>query len=257
MRRAVFLGSAALALAAPMVLTAKPAPAPDFHAAVSAPGRSDEATKLDEGRKPEQVLAFEGLKTGDKAADIMAGNGYYTQIIARAVGPRGHVTAYNPEQFVKGDAKATADWAALMKQEHNVSYTIHPFEAFKAPAGAYDFVMIHLDYHDLYWESTKYGIKRIEPASFLKTLYAAVKPGGTVAVIDHVAAPGDTRATVEKYHRIDPETVKADFKAAGFVLDGSSDLLRNTTDDHTKLVFDPTVRGKTDRFVFRFRKPRG
>ncbi len=256
MRQAVFLGSAALALAAPMVLTAKTAPAPDFHAAVTAPGRPDEATKLDEGRKPEQVLAFEGLKTGDKAADIMAGNGYYTQIIARAVGPRGHVTAYDPEQFTKGDPKDGPDWAELMKREHNVSRVIYPFEAFKAPVGAYDFVMIHLDYHDLYWESTKYGIKRIEPASFLKTLYAAVKPGGTVAVIDHVAAPGDTRATVEKYHRIDPETVKADFKAAGFVLDGSSDLLRNTTDDHTKLVFDPAVRGKTDRFVFRFRKPR-
>ncbi|MGL1442061.1 hypothetical protein ACSTJB_23370, partial [Vibrio parahaemolyticus] len=73
--------------------------------------------------------------------------------------------------------------------------------------------------------------KRIEPASFLKTLYAAVKPGGTVAVIDHVALPGDTRATVDKLHRIDPDVVKADFKAAGFVLDGDSDMLRNRTDD--------------------------
>ena len=256
MARTAFMAGVVLTLSVPLALAAKTAPAPDFHAAVTAPGRPDDATQLDAGRLPEQVLAFEGLKTGEKAADIMAGSGYYTEIMARAVGPRGHVTAYDPEQFTKGDPKDAATWGELMKREHNVSRVVYPFEGFKAPTGAYDFVMIHLDYHDLYWESAKYGIKRIEPASFLKTLYAAVKPGGTVAVIDHVALPGDTRATVDKLHRIDPDVVKADFKAAGFVLDGDSDMLRNRTDDHSKLVFDPEVRGKTDRFVFRFRKPK-
>ena len=256
---AVVLGgsiSMALAVGSALPVAARPSPSGALATAVSAPGRPDDMVKLDAGRHPAEVLAFEGLKAGDQVADIMAGNGYYTEIMARAVGPKGQVTAYNPEQFVKDDAKAAADWAALMKREPNVRYTIHPFEAFAAPANAYSFVMIHLDYHDLYWESAKFGIKRIEPASFLKTLYAAMKPGGTVAVIDHVALPGDTRATVDKLHRIDPEVVKADFKAAGFQLAGTSDLLRNTTDDHSKLVFDPAVRGKTDRFVFRFVKPR-
>ena len=96
----------------------------------------------------------------------------------------------------------------------------------------------------------------MEPDAWLKTVYAAMKPGGIVGVIDHVAKPGgDTRETVEKLHRIDPAVVKADFERAGFVLDGSSDMLRNPADDHRCCVFDPKIRGKTDRFVYRFRKP--
>jgi len=99
-------------------------------------------------------------------------------------------------------------------------------------------------------------VPRTDPAAFLAELFKAMKPGGIVGVVDHVALPGETRATADKLHRIDPETVKADFKAAGFVLEGESDLLRMPSDDHAKLVFDPAVRGKTDRFVFRFRKPK-
>jgi predicted methyltransferase len=83
-----------------------------------------------------------------------------------------------------------------------------------------------------------------------------MKPGGVVGVVDHIANPGDTRATVDKLHRIDPATVKADFKRAGFVLEGQSDMLRNPADDHSLNVFDPKIRGTTDRFAFKFRKPR-
>jgi predicted methyltransferase len=97
----------------------------------------------------------------------------------------------------------------------------------------------------------------MEPDAFLKAVYAAMKPGGVIGVIDHVASPSyDTRATVEKFHRIDPEVVKADFKRAGFQFVGSSDILRNPADDHNVMVFDPKIRGKTDRFVFKFKKPR-
>ena len=249
-----------VAVAATPLFTAAPLVAkqskPDIAAAVAAPGRPADDIKLDEGRKPVEVLTFMGLKTGDQVADIMAGEGYYTEIMARAVGPNGRVTAFNPKQFAEGDAKTAAAWTALTGRAANVAYTIYPFEAFAAPANAYDFVMIHLDYHDLYWESEKFNVPKTDPAGFVATLYKSVKPGGTVAIIDHVGVPGDTRATVDKLHRIDPAVVKADFLKAGFVLDGESDLLRNTTDDHTKLVFDPAVRGKTDRFAFRFRKPK-
>jgi predicted methyltransferase len=112
--------------------------------------------------------------------------------------------------------------------------------------------MISLNYHDLYWESARYGIPRTDPAAFLRTLHAAMKPGGIVGIIDHAGAPGDTRAIVEKLHRIDPQTVKADFEAAGFTLQAESPLLANPADDHQTLVFDPAIRGKTDRFLFRF-----
>ena len=97
----------------------------------------------------------------------------------------------------------------------------------------------------------------MDPAAFLKTVYAAMKQGGVIGVIDHVASPNtDTRATVEKLHRIDPEVIKADFKRAGFVLVGTSDILRNPADDHSLLVFDPKIRGKTDRVILKFKKPR-
>jgi predicted methyltransferase len=117
-------------------------------------------------------------------------------------------------------------------------------------------MMINLNYHDVYWESAKYGIPRMDPEAFLKTVYASMKPGGIVGVIDHVANPGDTRENVEKFHRIDPATVKADFEKAGFKLAGTSDILRNPADDHSLLVFNPQIRGKTDRFIYKFVKPK-
>ena len=116
--------------------------------------------------------------------------------------------------------------------------------------------MIHFNYHDLYWTSEKCHLSQIDPAQTLAMLYAATKPGGIVAVIDHVGPGGDTRALVDKLHRIDPEVIKADFKRAGFVLEAESALLRNPADDHSLLVFDPAIRGRTDRAAFRFRKPR-
>jgi predicted methyltransferase len=120
----------------------------------------------------------------------------------------------------------------------------------------YDFLIMNLDYHDVYWQDKERGITRMEPDVWLKALYAAMKPGAVLGVIDHVAAPGgDTRAVVEKLHRIDPAVLKADFQRAGFVLEAESDLLRNPADDHSLLVFDEKIRGKTDRAVFRFRKP--
>ena len=96
----------------------------------------------------------------------------------------------------------------------------------------------------------------MEPQAWLKRLYDAMKPGAVIGIIDHVAASGgDTRQVVDKLHRIDPAIVKADFEKAGFVLEESSDLLRNPADDHSLLVFDEKIRGKTDRFMYRFRKP--
>jgi predicted methyltransferase len=139
----------------------------------------------------------------------------------------------------------------------NVGIVTTPATAFTLPTATFDFVMIDLNYHDTYWQSERFHFPRMDPAAFLHTVYDSMKPGAVMAVIDHVANPGgDTRAVVDKLHRIDPATVKADFERAGFVLEAQSDLLRNPADDHSKLVFDPAIRGKTDRIVWRFRKPR-
>ncbi len=116
-------------------------------------------------------------------------------------------------------------------------------------------MLINLDYHDVYWENADRKITRMDPDAWLKVVFDALKPGATLGVVDHIADPGDTRATVQKLHRIDPATVKADFKRAGFVLVGESNMLRNPADDHSLNVFDEAIRGKTDRFVLKFRKP--
>lgn len=223
--------------------------------AVSAPGRPAEAVTLDASRKPAAILSFLGLKPGMHAADLVSGTGYWAEIMARVVGAKGHVVAYEPDQFYN-DSEGTATWNALFSREKNVSLTRYPFEKFTAPAASIDFAISNLNYHDQYWESAKYKIARSEPADYVSALYAAMKPDGIVGIIDHAGLPGNTREIVNKLHRIDPAVVKADFEKAGFVLEATSDLLRNPDDDHSKLVFDPSTRGKTDRFVLKFRKPK-
>jgi len=175
--------------------------------------------------------------------------------MANAVGRKGKVTAFEPAQFYN-DPEEQKIWKALTDRRKDIEFVRYPFEAFSAGGRRFDFVIINLSYHDLYWESAEYKIPRTDPQAFLKELYAAVKLGGVVGIVDHVGEPGDTRAVVEKLHRIDPAKVEADFKAAGFRLEAKSPLLANPADDHGKLVFDPSVRGKTDRFVYRFRKAR-
>lgn len=246
---------AALAGAALCMAVSAPAKAPDFAAAVANPARPDDARKLDESRKPAETLAFLGLKPGMKAADIMTGSGYWAEIMAKAVGAKGKVTAFEPEQFYSTPEELKT-WDALKARILAVTFVRYPFEAFSTAPNSFDFTIINLSYHDLYWVSEKYKIPMTDPAAFVKNLYAATKPGGIVGIIDHTGLPGDTRATVDKLHRIDPNVVKADFKTAGFVLEAESPLLANAADDHTKLVFDPAIRGKTDRFLFRFRKPK-
>jgi predicted methyltransferase len=239
----LLLSSAAFAAVSPDIL--------------KAPGRTEKAVSADAGRRPIEVLNFFDIKPGEQVLDLMAGGGYYSELLGKAVGPKGKVTAYDLPLGTDADSiQQKAAWDALEARNPNVHFVsgdiAHPL--FK-PA-TYDFALLHLIYHDLYWESVKYNYPHAEPAEVLKRLYAAMKPGGIVGVVDHVADPNtDVRATVEKLHRIDPAVVLADFQRAGFKLVDKSDLLITKQDDHEKLVFDPAVRGKTDRFMFKFRKP--
>jgi predicted methyltransferase len=247
--RTIFL-AALMATAVPAAVSAVPA---DVKASVAATAaRSEDNVKLDESRKPAEVLKFLGLRQGMWVADPFGGNFYWAEITAPAVGPNGRVTIWEPQQFYS--QKMLDKYTALHARQPNLWLRVSPMQAPALP-GKYDFMLINLDYHDVYWESAKYGIVKMDPDQWLKAIYDSMKPGAVVGVIDHVAAPGDTRATVEKLHRIDPATVKADFLRAGFKLEGTSDMLRNPADDHSLNVFDPKIRGKTDRFVFKFRKP--
>jgi predicted methyltransferase len=227
-----------LALAATPAIAITPArPAPTIAAAVADTGkRTVDNVKLDESRKPAEILQFFGLKPGMQVLDVFGANKYWSEIMAPVVGPTGHVTVWEPTQFLTD--KNRGPFEEFSARQKNVSLIASPFEAPDLPKSRFDFAIINLD-------------------AWLKRLYAAMKPGGTVGVVDHVAnANADTRATVDRLHRIDPDVIKADFKRAGFVLTGTSDLLRNPADDHTLLVFDPKIRGKTDRVVYKFKKPR-
>ena len=239
--------------AAPVV--AAPQPPVTIAAAVASPARRPDNVKLDEGRKPAAVLKFLGLRPGMNVLDLFGANAYWAEIEAPVVGPKGHVTVWQPTQFYRDKTKQS--FGEFAAKHPNVSIVTSPFEAPALPKNYADFVILNDNYHDTYWQNEKYGIPKMDPNAFLKAIYAAMKPGAVIGVIDHVALPNDdVRATVEKFHRIDPEVVKADFKRAGFVLAGSSDMLRNPADPHSTDPFDESIKGKTDRFVFKFRKPR-
>jgi predicted methyltransferase len=243
--------AAALA-AAPAMLSAAPA---DVAAAVAnTAARTPENVKLDEARKPTEVLTFFGLQPGMHVIDMFGANKYWAEIMAPAVGPTGSVVVWNPTQFLND--KRRAAFAEFAARQPNVVLISSPMETPLIGSNAYDFLIMNLDYHDVYWENAERKIVRMDPDAWLKRLFDAMKPGAVVGIIDHAAKPGgDTREVVEKLHRIDPAVVKADFTRAGFVLEESSDILRNPADDHSLLVFDEKIRGKTDRFIYRFRKP--
>jgi predicted methyltransferase len=234
-----------LAMATPVA--AKPS---DFARVVNDPGRSEEARKLDDSRQPAAVLDFLALRKGDAVADFMAGNGYYSQLFSRVVGAKGTVYATNPPSF--HDPK---DWEKGANARANIRTLVQPVAGMVFAPASLDAMFAHLTWHDLYWESEKYTYPRIDVPVVLAGWFRAVKPGGQVVIVDHVGPAGDTRAVVEKLHRIDPERIKADMTAAGFAFEAESSLLRRSEDDHDKSVFDPAVRGKTDRIIYRFRRP--
>ena len=246
--------AAAVLCVAPAASLAAPQPPADVASAVGQKNRTADNVKLDASRKPTEILRYLGLRKGDRVLDLFGGNLYWAELTAPAVGQAGHVTIWEPTQFADAETKTKLD--SFVSQHLNVSWVSSPMETPSLEANSFDFALINLDYHDVYWTSEKYKISRMQPDAWLKTLYAAMKPGSTVGVIDHVAKTGeDPRVSVEKMHRIDPAIVSRDFRTAGFVLVGSSPILRNPADDHTLLVFDPKIRGKPDRFVYKFRKP--
>jgi predicted methyltransferase len=250
--RKLWTVTAAVALA----LGAAPAwaePANVAAAVANVAARSEANLKLDEGRKPAELLAFFGLERGARVIDMFGANRYWAEIMAPAVGLEGQVIVWQPTQFMNEKRKSEFD--AFAAKQGNVALLVSPFEDPRIGTNQHDFMIMNLDYHDVYWQSAERKISPMEPDSWLKKLYAAMRPGATIGIVDHVGPTGDTRAIVEKLHRIDPAVVKADFQRAGFVLEGESDLLRNPADDHSLNVFDEKIRGKTDRFVLKFRKP--
>jgi len=214
------------------------------------PGDSDQ----DEWRRPQAVLEFAGVLPTMKAIDYIAGGGYYAELLGRIVGERGRVVAYNsPETraFVSAELKDRFAGERLP----NVESLIAARDDLYLSMDSADLALLIDVYHDLYLPGPT-GKPAQDPRSAAAMIARALHKGGVVIVQDHVANPGgDPGAVAAALHRIDPAIVRADFEAVGLKFEAESDALRNPADDHTRKVFEPGIRHRTDRFLYRFRKP--
>ena len=246
-----------LIVAISVLIAAVQADSSAINRAIGNPSRSETYQALDANRQPAAILSFAGLRPGMQVLDVGTGGGYFTEIIADAVGPDGAVTGWNGPAFAARPNVRQA-LARIRERHPATTYFATPTTSMALPRQKFDLVLLHLFYHDFYWESADFGLAKVEPRIVAAEIFAATKPGGRVVVVDHVAAGGrDTRVEVDATHRIDPAVVRADFEAAGFLFDGESDLLRRADDDHRLRVFNPAIRGRTDRFMFRFKKAGG
>jgi predicted methyltransferase len=196
-----------------------------------------------------QVLAFAGVKPGDKVCDLMPGAGYYTIMFSDVVGPRGRVYAVAPQEILKFGPRATEGVIALQADHKNIVLASPAINTF-AVAEPLDVVWTSWNYHDFHDPF----MGPADVAKVNKAIFDSLKPGGVYLVVDHKAEPGSGLRDTNTLHRIDIETVKAEVEAAGFVLDSASEALANPDDGHTLNVFDGKIRGRTDTFILKFRK---
>lgn len=220
--------------------------------AVAAADRSAEDRARDQTDRPAEVLAFFGVRPGMRVVDLMAAGGYYSELLARIVGPEGEVVTQNNRPYI-AYAGAEAERRFAGGRLPNVRRLDSELEQLGLEQNAYDMALLVMTYHDIYWVSDDWP--PVERDRFFQQIYECLRPGGVVAVIDHAAQAGTGAAAVSELHRIDEEFARRDFESAGFVFDGASDLLRNPDDDRTRVVFDVAIRHWTDRFIFRFLKP--
>jgi predicted methyltransferase len=222
-------------------------------AAVADSNRPDTDKQRDANRKPAEVLVFTGIKPGAKIAELLPGGGYFTRIMSTAVGSSGHVYALVPAPLPDAPADMP-DFAARVKaiaaDPHyaNVSVVVEPFSQLGVPEPV-DLMWTSQNYHDLH------NLPGLDAGVFNKMVFDDLKPGGIYLILDHTAEAGSGGRDTKTLHRIDPETVKKEVLAAGFVFVGSSNLLAQPSDRHSLKVFDPAVRGNTDQFILKFRKP--
>jgi len=224
-------------------------------AAISDQTRPEKDTLQDKSRRPADLVAFSKVKAGDTVIDVAPGGGYWTRIFSTLVGPKGKVYAYVPAEFAafKSDPVAIAKAITLEPGHGNVEQISDPLAQQPAPAlhNTIDVIWTFENYHDFHDSF----MKGADVGAFNLGVFKMLKPGGYFLVGDHAAAAGSGLKNTEDLHRIDPATVKAEVEKAGFVFDGEVKVLANPEDDHTLKVFDAKLRGNTDRFVFRFRKP--
>jgi predicted methyltransferase len=231
--------------AAPPKPYAIPANAPDYvRKAVQSPERTPAMTARDADRKPAELLMLSGVKPGDKVVEFAAFGQYFSTMLTSILGDKGMLYMYELPYMEARTGAASRDFVA---KHPNSKFEIVDYNAMTLPESV-DVVFNVLYYHDL-------PLNKIDTAALNAKIFKALKPGGTFFIVDHNAAPGSGTRDVEKLHRIDPEVIRKEVKAAGFELVEDSKLLANPSDDHSWMPFAPGKRGTTDQSVLKFRKP--
>ena len=249
--RSTFLLAAVAAMALSAGI-ASAAPTKEQLAAVADAGRPAADKERDAARKPAEMLEFAGVKPGQKVADFIPGGGYFTRIFAKAVGPKGKVYGVINAPPVGAPAPANPPPIRAVAADPaygNIEVVSVSLIEMKLPEPV-DLVWTSQNYHDVYVRNPENGRKAT------KAIYDSLKPGGVFIVLDHSAPAGAAIDPADRTHRIDPAIVRKEVEAVGFKFEGESNLLRNPADDRTKPVFDASIRGKTDQFIYKFRKPK-
>ena len=227
---------------------AEPAAA-DLAAILASAARPEEDLARDAGRKPTDVLDFLGVEPGMDVIDLMAAGGWYTEVLSHVVGAEGSVTAQNPGwmlAFRDGFYNTALD-ERIGDRLTNVTRLNNEWADLATMEAQYDFAMSALNFHDAYYLESPEAA-----AALASAVYTALRPGGVFGVIDHAGNPDGDNGSL---HRIDKALVVEIATAAGFVVEGDSDLLANPDDDHTQGVFSEGIRGQTDRFLLKLVKP--
>jgi len=223
-------------------------------AALKNPQRRPADRTQDDRRKAAAVLEFFGIQPGMAVLDLYSGGGYYAELLSYLVGPEGRVVAHNNTPYLSFAGTEVAERYREGRLP-NVEQLIAENNELDLPVQRFDAVVMIKAYHDVYFVDDEIGWARIDRPEFLREVFDSMKPGAVLGIVDHAAAPGAAPESGGTLHRIDPEVIKSDMKAAGFVLEAQSAILRNPKDDYSTRVFDDSVRDRTDRVVMRFRKP--
>lgn len=222
-------------------------------AAIANEDRSAEHRERDARSRPEVILGLLDLDSGQSVADIFGGGGYYTELLVGVVGPEGTVILHNNTPFSSfvekelqaryGDNEVPA--VVLLKSE---------VDDLKLTSNSLDAVLMVMSYHDLYQYNPDRGWGHTDVPAFFAQIRAALRPGGKLLIVDHSARDGSGSSAAQTVHRIDAAFARQDIEGNGFRFVAGSDVLSNPDDDRTKMVFDKSIRGKTDRFVLLFEK---
>jgi len=197
------------------------------------------------------MVVFAGMRQGDSVLELLPGGGYFTRIFSKVIGPKGQLYAAVPDAK-SSDAEPAAAAIAAAPGYGNIKVIPIANNDAIAALPPLDIIWTSWNYHDLHLSRVHADMAKLD-----KLWFSILKPGGVVIIVDHAALPGAPPVeTADKLHRIDPAIVRTEMEAAGFKFDGETDVLRNPADPHTALVFDPSIRGKTDQFAYRFKKPK-